>query len=188
MVNLLFNLTNTELVEGEFKINYRYFPSAPAQFSAVGGSVSTGGAEGFVELSKALNIVGDYRLSSSLNTTRWAMQNAGGTLLDQDYVYSIKSIGSNGVPLIIATERDAGNTFSGSLASQCFVMAINLETSNGLEISGLNAEEQSDISLLAYWKKPQQSGDSNLDVNLEVYAFYDAMIVLRPNNVIELIQ
>ena len=62
-------------------------------------------------------------------------------------------------------------------------MAINLETSNGLEISGLNAEEQSDISLIANYSSAQASTSI-----MEVYTFYDAMIILRENNVLELIQ
>jgi hypothetical protein len=65
-------------------------------------------------------------------------------------------------------------------------MAINLETSNGVEISGLNAEEQADISLIAQWKKPQSI--DNGPSSLEVYVYYDAMIILRENNVLELVQ
>jgi len=52
-----------------------------------------------------------------------------------------------------------------------------------LEISGLNAEEQSDISLLVNYGAAQQSG-----YVVEVYAYYDAMIILRENNVLDLVQ
>jgi len=45
-----------------------------------------------------------------------------------------------------------------------------------MEISGLNAEEQSDISLLANWYAAQ---DAN---TIEVFTHYDAMIVLRESN------
>ncbi|OYV41656.1 MAG: hypothetical protein B7Z80_00945 [Rhodospirillales bacterium 20-64-7] len=62
-------------------------------------------------------------------------------------------------------------------------MATSLETTNGLEISGLNAEEQSDISLLVNWTMSQDTNNV-----LEVYSYYDAMIVLRENNILELIQ
>lgn len=59
----------------------------------------------------------------------------------------------------------------------------------GMEISGLNAEEQSDISLLATYSSPQGAGfDSGIGSVLEVYSYYDAMIILRENNVLELIQ
>jgi hypothetical protein len=67
-------------------------------------------------------------------------------------------------------------------------MACSLETSNGVEISGLNAEEQSDISIIAYWSLPQVTGSAAIPSALEVYTYYDAMIVLRENNVLELIQ
>ena len=67
-------------------------------------------------------------------------------------------------------------------------MATDLETSNGVEISGLNAEEQSDIALIANWKAGQVTGSSSTPSSLEVYSYYDAMIVLRENNVLELIQ
>jgi hypothetical protein len=75
-------------------------------------------------------------------------------------------------------------------------MATNLETSNGVEISGLNAEEQSDIALIAQWAGAQVLGNALKNgtqvqggpSNLEVYSYYDAMIILRENNVLELIQ
>ena len=74
---------------------------------------------------------------------------------------------------------------AGELGSSCFAMAVSLETSSGIEISGLNAEEQSDISLQATWSANAWSLGG---YNLEVYTFYDAMLVLRENNVLELIQ
>jgi hypothetical protein len=69
------------------------------------------------------------------------------------------------------------------MGSQCFAMAIDLETSNGLEISGLNAEEQSDISLLARYSANQSS-----EMIYDVFTYIDAMVVLKENNVLELIQ
>ncbi len=172
----------------QFRIGGRYFPAAPVQCSAnVGSAISNGGAEAYVELSKALNIVGDYRLSSNCNTMKWALQNAGGVL--QEYDYSPKFLGTaaNGVSIVSANELPA-NSFCGDMGSQCFAMAVDLETSNGVEISGLNAEEQSDIALIANWTLPQVTGLSNTPSSLEVYSYYDAMIVLRENNVLELIQ
>ena len=82
----------------------------------------------------------------------------------------------------------ATNSFVATSGSNCFGMAIDLETSNGMEISGLNAEEQSDIALLAQWASSQQTGLDDTASSIEVYSYYDAMIVLRENNVLELIQ
>jgi len=172
----------------QFRIGGRYFPAAPVQCStSVGSATSNGGAEAYVELSKALNIVGDYRLSSNCNTMKWGLQNANGTLQEFDYASSLRSFGATGIPTINVTESST-NAFCGDWGSQCFAMAIDLETSNGVEISGLNAEEQSDISLIANWTLPQTTGLTGTPSALEVYSYYDAMIVLRENNVLELIQ
>lgn len=169
----------------------------------MGGTVPNGGAEAFVELSKALNTLGDYRLSSSLNTERWAINpmavvdtltSTHALLPEFDYDYAIAAYKYTGSPVVIqimkpgaATDNTSGTAtaapFSGTLGSCCFGMAIDLETSNGLEISGLNAEEQSDISLIARYSAGQSAG-----FVFDVFTYIDSMIVLRENNVLELIQ
>lgn len=172
----------------QYRVGGRYFPAAPVQCSTTTGSaVSNGGAEAYVELAKALNILGDYRLSTACNTTRWASpaNSIGGIrqLSEQDYFNSgITSNAATGVLSVIAT--GAG----GDLGSQCFAAAISLETSNGIEISGLNAEEQSDISFLCTWRAGQVSGTTGVPSSLECYVYYDSMIVLEMNNVVKLIQ
>ena len=194
----------------QWRIGGRYFPGAPVQTSANGSRYSNGGAEAYVELTKALNIVGDYRLSTNANAKTWAVPpastlqfgqvypavNVGGLLLEYDYQFAQQFAGgTKALQLLLVECPQAGtnnatvNFFCGTAGSANFAMAINLEVSNGIEISGLNAEEQSDIALIAQWYGPQvlgsvQPGPSNL----EVYSFYDAMIVLRENNVLELIQ
>lgn len=173
----------------QFRVGSRFFPASPVQVSSsVGSAISGGGAEAYIELQKALNIIGDYRLSTPLNTTRWALQCTGaGELQEFDFKFSLKEYLATGVTSIFLTGTD-DNIFAGDLGSQCFAMSTSLETSNGTEISGLNAEEQSDIALIAYWKKSQQTGNAATASALEVYTYYDAMIVLRENNVLELIQ
>jgi len=182
----------------QFRIGGRYFPAAPVQCStSIGSGTSNGGAEAFVELQKALNVVGDYRLSTGCNTSKWAVQNSSGLLQEYDYMTSFRALSDVGVSTVTTVEQKV-NSFCGDFGSQCFAMAIDLETSNGVEISGLNAEEQSDIALIANWKENQQTGvTTTLNGNviagdspssLEVYSYYDAMIVLRENNVLELIQ
>jgi len=96
---------------------------------------------------------------------------------------SVTTIASGtGIPTV--TPSSTG----GDLGSQCFAAAISLETSNGIEISGLNAEEQSDISFLCNWADTQRSGAAGVPSSLECYVYYDAMIVLEENNVVKLIQ
>lgn len=166
----------------QFRIGGRYFPAQPVQLSTnVGGAIPNGGAEAYVELQKALNIVGDYRLSTSTNTMRWACDNITATV-DSDVIWAQASdYGCS--PTLTNVYAAVPSPAAGNLGSSCFVMASDLETSNGIEISGLNAEEQSDIALLANWSSAQSPG-----YNLEVYSYYDAMIILRENNVLELIQ
>lgn len=184
------SLTSTggTLQNYQYRVGGRYFPAAPVQCSTnTGSSVSNGGAEAYVELAKALNILGDYRLSTACNITRWALApgNKGGVrvLQNEDYGTSYSQINEFSIPQVATTFT------GGDFGSQCYASAISLETSNGIEISGLNAEEQSDISFLANWFNPQISvSNPPTPTALECYVYYDAMIVLEENNVVKLIQ
>lgn len=134
-----------------------------------------------------MNILGDYRLSTACNVSRWALppgsKSGVRVLQNEDFGTSYTEINEFSIPQIL-------NTYTGGdLGSQCYASAISLETSNGIEISGLNAEEQSDISFLANWFGPQVSSSvSPTPTALECYVYYDAMIVLEENNVVKLIQ
>jgi hypothetical protein len=103
-------------------------------------------------------------------------------LPEHDYDFRLVGFKQGGVPVAKAV---SGNTVSGSgdLPSCAFGIATDLETSNGLEISGLNAEEQSDISLLIRYSHNQAD-----EMAYDVFTYIDSMIVLRENNVLELIQ
>lgn len=180
----------------QYRIGGRYFPAAPVQLSTViGGKIPNGGAEAYVELEKALNIVGDYRLSTGIDPQKWASPvflNATGYggpasyLNELDYTHNVANYSASGLPyqktVTYATTTN-GNSYGSMLGSSVFVASVSLETSNGVEISGLNAEEQSDISLLINWSAGQASG-----FVMEVYTYFDSMIVLRENNVLQLIQ
>ena len=177
-------------MEGNFLLK-RYFPASPVQNSTeVGGNTQNGGAESWVELSKALNHLGDSRLSVGANVLKWAVNPYATrfntsiistnptylTLPEFDYKHVLNRW-DNGSMATTACE-DTVNAFAGNIGSCCFAMAIDLETSNGGEISGLNAEEQSEISLIARWNVPQASG-----FIFDIFTYIDSMIVLRENNV-----
>lgn len=178
----------TSLQTFQYRIGGRYFPAAPVQTStALGSTASNGGAEAYLELLKALNRVGDTRLSPAVNTLRWALPiGPGHNIYDTNAAFYAYTAAGSYTGTISFTSGT--NAFAGNLQSACFGMAIDLETSNGMEISGLNAEEQSDIALLANWATPQNLSGFNTATSIEVYSYYDAMIVLRENNVLELIQ
>jgi hypothetical protein len=195
--------TGNTMQNYQFRIGGRYFPAQPVQLSSsIGSTFPNGGCEAFVELQKALNTVGDYRLSSSVNTTRWAIPRTStevtigaafdGTYLPElDYCTSTTQWGVNklsatqGAPLFqkVTDASNPGNSFAGNQGSCCYVSAVDLETSNGIEISGLNAEEQSDIAFIANWSSAQEAG-----FKMTIFSYYDAMLILRENNVLELIQ
>jgi hypothetical protein len=192
-----YDVNGNTLQTYQYRIGGRYFPAAPVQTSdVIGGKINNGGCEAWVELEKALNIVGDYRLAPNVNSMRWALSPSsfaitnGGVvtrLNELDYMTSIINYSDKGHPQLVQSTRalvGAGaSARSGNLGSSCFTAAICLETSNGMEISGLNAEEQSDISFLCNWASAQ-----DITNVIEVYTFIDAMIILRENNVLELIQ
>ena len=177
----------------QYRIGGRYFPASPVQCSvSPSSSVTNGGAEAFCELQKCLNTVGDYRLSSGVNTARWATpsntsadSSGNPSGMELDYTTGGTYFTNNG-SMIAHAYLDPG---AGEIGSGCFAMATCLETSNGLEISGLNAEEQSDISFQAnYSSGALTTGMASIPYIVEAYTYYDAMLVLRENNVVELIQ
>lgn len=215
-----YKISNLELVEGKFLL-IRYFPASPVQCSHEGGSlIPNGGAEAYVELAKAINILGNNQLTTSVNALKWALNPAkvnyaGGAhnlLQEFDYDYTVVGFKQSGAPVVArpyGAAAGGSSSASGDLPSACFAMAIDLETSNGLEISGLNAEEQSDISLIARYSASQGSGTgaglflaagnesadpqtpfTTLDngMIIDVFTYIDSMVVLRENNVLELIQ
>lgn len=184
----------------QYRIGGRYYPAAPVECAlAPSSSTSNGGAEAFCELQKFLNIVGDYRLSSAVNSIRWGQPissaivtsssnvlslsaNAYSDQAELDYKRIIVGYTDSGTALVnMKTQKTNG--YEGTVGSQCFAMGVNLEASNGMEISGLNAEEQSDISFMARY-----SAALPLGFVAETYVYYDAMIVLEENNLVTLIE
>jgi hypothetical protein len=163
----------------QWRIGGRYFPAQPVELSVNGTASSNGGAEAYLELQKALNVVGDYRLSTACNTLRWSYTGVG---VSNDFKENVFCFTTAGTPTTSGAKAST-LALAGNMGSQCFASAIDLETSNGIEISGLNAEEQSDIAFLARWTLAQSTS-----YVINVFSYYDSMLILRENNVMELIQ
>ena len=167
------------MINYQYRIGGRYFPGQPVELSINGGAICNGGAEAYVELQKAMNVVGDYRLSTGCNTIRWAHSGFG---IATDFQTNLVGFSTLNVPVVSSALAET-LTLGGNLGSQCYTSSIDLETSNGVEISGLNAEEQSDIAFIARWTNAQSSS-----YVINVFTYYDSMLILRENNVMELIQ
>jgi len=180
------SVKGSTMKEFQFRIGGRYFPAAPVQLSLNSQTTTNGGAEAYSELAKFLNIVGDARLSTNIIPLSWAVPaitNYTVNLLPEyDYSYSIVAYDTNGTPKYVSKEN-AFSAYCGNAPSSMYACAINFETSNGIEISGLNAEEQSDIAFTVKWSNSQST-----QFSIEIFTFVDRMWVLRPNNYIDLVQ
>lgn len=172
----VFSSASGTLQNYQWRIGGRYYPASPVQTSlTIGGAVTNGASEALVELEKALGTLGDARLSTSITAARYGAYTADYNL---DFVKSATSI----VAGAVVTSAPRVN-YGGSFGSQCFGIGVNLETTDGSEISGLNAEEQSDLVLNVQYSAAQTAGNI-----LQVFAYYDAMLILKENNVLELVQ
>lgn len=156
------------LKDFQWRIGGKYFPSQPV---VCGTNRALGGAEAYCEFAKAMNIVGDYKLSTPQNSVRWSRPTATG---------AGESICIDWEGLESSVTADISST---SLGPSAFVIAADLETSNGSEVSGLNGEEQNDIALMIKYSAAQSQ-----TCYYNVYVHYDALLILRENNLVELIK
>lgn len=161
------------LMNYQWRIGGKYYPSQPVVCGDVNGS--NGAVEAYQEYAKALNIVGDFRLSTSQNTTRWARMNGDGNNMSS----CIDWWGSE--------FKEGSKVYIHGPSS--FVIAGDFETSNGTEISGLNGEEQNDIALMInYYGKDASSGAQHPACQYLVFVYYDALMILKEDNQVELIK
>lgn len=71
-----------------------------------------------------------------------------------------------------------------------FTIAGEFESTNGLEMSGINAEELADLAL-SIKLNTAASFSNNTDLAkmyLTTFVHYDSLLIIRPNNVVELVQ
>lgn len=143
----------------------------PAQAVDNGQAAPNGGAESYCEFQKALNIVGDYSLSTAIDSDRWM------TLDSND-----STRGSQCLDFHRST-MSANSAFN-TRPPSCYVSAMNFETSHGAEISGVNGEEQNDIAFNAEYSvaQPTNGGRS------VSFVYYDALLILRAEGTVELVK
>lgn len=175
----------------QVRVGGRYFPASPCQITTISGQ-NTGSSEPLTELMKALHSLNDGNLSNAITTGRWncplesvASPIAPGypyspALADGkvDYNRSTTSSGTVDVSDPVYFPNSCSPRLSG-----LFCMAVSLETSNGSELSGLNAEEQSDIVFNIKWKAAPPP-----DLQVIVYTLVDKIMVIKENNNVDIIE
>lgn len=115
-----------------------------------------GASEAFVEMLKMIDAYGDYTFSTNISNHDWT-KNVHFSALDQ---------------------KEKGRKFA---------MCITYENPNIFgedNISGINAEEQSDLHLT--FQSNSYSSDSTLKKELVVFVQYDSLLVIRANNLVDL--
>jgi hypothetical protein len=158
---------NGKAADGKFlkefwwRVGGKYYPSQPV-ICWDGENNSNGASEAYSEFEKALNIVGDYRLSTSISPQRWCPFNATSQVVNEAFDWDDKSTGYKKGPAF-------------------FVIASDFESSNGTEISGMNGEEQQDIQLMVKYSHAQEG-------TYTIFVYYDAMIILSEGNAVNLIK
>lgn len=144
------NHANVAPIESfQWRVGGRYYPAQPVR-------CLFGGSEAYVELSKALDNLGDYTRGGNQSAYRFcAYYN------DTD----------------VNTRSEGGEAFVMSCGFE------NTDVSPGT-IAGINAEEQSDIAL----NIKTRNGATPQQKKLDIFMYYDALLVVRAGNNVELIQ
>jgi hypothetical protein len=159
----------------QWKVGNKYFPPAPIKEYFDGTDTNNGGCESFTELQKALKTIGRYNPATAVGVTRWLAQASLSSQV-QDYTNDYYGNSENGS----LYDNPAVNSFKGSA---CYCAAIDLETSKGVELSGIDGQINTDICFIGQWNMGQYT-----NCILTIFVNYDAMIVLRDGNVLELIK
>lgn len=130
--------------EFQWRIGGRYSPAQPVDCTA-------GGSEAFLELSKAINSLGDYTFSQRIRPLEWSSDLFG--------------------------QRENG---------QRFIMAQEFENTDVFPntISGINAENQSDLMLKITFSGTGYTAGSK---NLETFISFDNLLILREGHLVDLV-
>lgn len=159
-------ITTGHLQSYQYRIGGKMYPNQPVSNDIAGSSgagQSAGGAEVYNEFARAFNTLGDYRIGLGVNSNRFSRIGSGqGTSSWNDWS-------------LLKKEYVFGPS--------SFVVAGYFETSDGTEISGLNGEEQNNIALTLNYSSPQSAS-----AQYTTFTYFDALMIIRENNVVEFIK
>ena len=209
-----FAFTRLGLQKYIWRVGSRYYPNQDVNTYGSGG-------EAFVELQKALNMLGQYEAGCEIHPwlygcpTSAESSNEGqffatGLMEPLELAFTIPSTAPNNYPSIpaatapeyrghidyplgkhypwvtFATGTRPKELIGGACSS--FVIGTSFQSSNGEGMSGINGEEQNEILLRVTHNKPALDELGSLGgCTLYIFTYYDAVMVVRPNNVVDLI-
>jgi len=182
---------DAKLQSFQCRIGGRYFPASPVQIESIPGLGFSSGVEALTELQKALHTLNDGSLSNACSPERWNAPLLSATGIPVGYTpFATLSDGqvtlSRGTLLGGQPSLDGfvyQTVTSGGILSSLFCMAVSLETSNGRELSGLNAEEQSDINFQIKYSQAPPAG-----FEVVCYTLCDKVMVIKENNNVDIIE
>lgn len=155
------SIGNAPVASFQWRVGGRYYPAQPV-------NCQSGAAEAYVELLKTINYLGDYTSASSIAYHEWATQT--------------KNIGSS---------NSSGDGFDPAKGTGSkFIMACEFENTDVMPgtIAGINGEEQSDLALTVTVDPIGGAGKTTPNQKkLEVFVGYDALLVVRDGNVVDLV-
>ncbi len=122
-----------------------------------------GAPEAYIELLKAVDALGDYTYQNTITPRTWAV-----------------SLPANALSSLRKNQTNDGSKF---------IMACEFEHSDVYPdtISGINAEEQSDLQLTIKLGGTGGGLGSSLSKRVDVFVQYDSLIIIRDMNIVDLV-
>ena len=143
-VGKLSEATVNPVQEFQWRIGGRYAPAQPVD-------CTSGGSEAFLELSKAINSLGDYTFSQRIQPKEWSCE--------------VSANPGRGQKFIMAQEFENTDVFPNT-------------------ISGINAENQSDLMLKVSFAGTGYTAGSK---NLQTFISFDNLLILREGHLVDLV-
>lgn len=178
----------------QYRIGNSYYPASPVVNTFQSG-FRTGSVEPYQEFMKVIKNYSDQ--TAGFNNWRWNFPSATyvyysgvsplgyssiiGAADKKLAVINVPTSPASGLIDATWTVNVQNSELSSGQGSTIFCFAIDLESSNGAEISGLNAEEQSDINLNIKWNGTLP--ESTLE--LVAYCNIDQALLIKDNNRVE---
>lgn len=181
---------SSNLLQYQWRLGGVFFPAQPVLTNpgSFGITSPNSGSEALVELMKAIGSLGEYHSGSNIDWLTYA----GPFSASDPYSQAASRVCTRAL-----TSGHAPDTVTITQSYDQvprFLIGCQFETSAGFEISGVNAEEQSDLQLQLTFSGNTTPSNYSLGSNnmpplqAEVYVHYDALLIIRPNNEIDLIQ